>query len=187
MKFRLLYEGPIPPWKKGNLQEIHAIRKKLHPQLKELWLHEPLSIDAEKRLRFPEPSETHAGLYELRGKTTFAPVVSGRIHLQCELSITFLRKQAPGQLIGAGGDIDNRIKTLLDALSVPPFAQQQSFMDAASDDPVFCLLQDDSLVTRVSVETDRLLRSTAGEYDLVAIIQVKVSASRLTFGNMNLV
>ena len=31
MKFRLLYEGPIAPWKKGNVDTIHDIRRKVDP------------------------------------------------------------------------------------------------------------------------------------------------------------
>jgi hypothetical protein len=98
-----------------------------------------------------------------------------------------LRRQAPGQLIGDGGDIDNRIKTLLGALALPPPSQQKHFEQANSSHPIHCLLQDDSLVTKLSVETDRLLRPVGGEYDLVAIIGTKVTASRLTFTNMSLV
>jgi hypothetical protein len=188
MKFRLLYEGPIAPWSKAKLMDIHEIRRKLDPQLRELWHHQPLSEDASKFLRPFDPNDaTTIGLQEKRGETIFAPIVSKRIDLCCDLEITFLRKQAPGQLIGDGGDIDNRVKTLLDALSVPPMAQQREFRPATSSDPIYCLLQDDSLVTKLSVETDRLLRATDGEHDLVAIIQVKVSATRLSFANMSIV
>ncbi len=188
MKFRLLYEGPIAPWKRGNLQGIHAIRKDLHPQLRELWQHQPLNINTSKWLRSPEEyAGGTIGLYETRGATVFAPLVSKRRDLHCELEITFLRRQAPGQLIGEGGDIDNRVKTLLDALSVPPLAQQRDFQNSeGSTDPIYCLLQDDSLVIKLSVETDRLLRPTSNEHDLVAIIQVHVTASRLTFSNIDI-
>jgi hypothetical protein len=98
--------------------------------------------------------------------------------LACQLSITFLRQQAPGQLLGEGGDIDNRLKTLSDALRMPTKdeAQQAKIEPLADNDPIHCLLQDDALVTKVSVETDRLLRAAA-EFALVAIIQVRVLVS----------
>jgi hypothetical protein len=186
MKFRLLYEGPIAPRQKSSLQDIHAIRTGFDPQLRNLWQFQPLNDEATKWLSH-ENSPSQIGIYETRGTTVFAPLVSKRVDLRCELEITFLRKQAPGQLIGDGGDIDNRVKTLLDALSVPPFAQQDAFRDTGpSDLPIYCLLQDDSLVTKLSVETDRLLRPTNNEHDLVAIIQVWVSASRLTFANIGI-
>jgi hypothetical protein len=182
MEFRLIYEGEVAPRSKINVQDVHAIRTALDPQLKNLWQFEPLSSEADRWLKPPED-----GLHEVRGATTFAPLVSKRNHLHCELDIVFLRKQPPGQLIGEGGDIDNRLKTLLDALCVPPFSQQEIFRDVPSTEPIYCLLQDDSLVTKLSVETDRLLRPTSNEYDLVVVIQVRVTASRLTLGNVSVV
>jgi hypothetical protein len=109
----------------------------------------------------------------------FAPLVTQKNHLACELSITFLRQQRPGQLLGEGGDIDNRLKTLLDALRMPKKdeAQQAQIESRPDDDPIHCLLQDDALVTKVSVETDRLLRPAPDPLDLVAIIQVRVLVS----------
>jgi hypothetical protein len=187
MRFRLLYEGPIAPWKRGNLQEIHAIRMALDPQLRELWQHLPLRTEKGRVLHHQhEVKDTEIGILETRGSTVFAPLVTKRLDLMCELEITFLRRQAPGQLIGEGGDIDNRVKTLLDALSMPTLAQQKEFEGSTSTDPIFCLLQDDSLVTGLSVETDRLLRATNGEHDLVALIRVRTSASRLTWANIGI-
>jgi hypothetical protein len=125
---------------------------------------------------------------ERRNGILFAPLVTQNNNLTCELSILLLRQQAPGQLIGEGGDIDNRVKTLLDALRLPSTAEaQQSNVQALPADPIHCLLQDDNLVTRVNVETDRLLARTSGnQFDLLAIIEVKVSATRLTWANMGL-
>jgi hypothetical protein len=137
-------------------------------------------------LRHPEEANGNYALLERRGKAVFAPLISKRNDLLCELDVVFLRQQAAGQLIGEGGDIDNRVKTLLDALSVPPPAQAELFSDADVSTKLFCLLQDDSLVTRVSVETDRLLRQTQNRHDLVAIVQVSVRASRVTYGTLGL-
>jgi hypothetical protein len=58
---------------------------------------------------------------------------------------------------------------------------------ANRSDPTYCLLQDDSLVTKVSVETDRLLRPTSSDFGLVAIVQVTVKLSRVTLGNVSIV
>jgi hypothetical protein len=45
--------------------------------------------------------------------------------------------------------IDNRLKTLLDALRMPNTAEaQQAKIDRGDDDPIHCLLQDDALVTK---------------------------------------
>lgn len=187
MKFRLLYEGQIPPRKRADINGIHAIRMALDPQLQALWQFPPLSNSSQKLLRYKVENDPHSiDLAETRGICAFIPLVSKRIDLQCALDITFLRQQAPGQLIGDGGDIDNRLKTLLDALSVPPPSQHEHFRHVALNPgrAIFCLLQDDSLVTRMGVETDRLLRPAANEFDLVAVIQVSVTASQLSYANL---
>jgi len=190
MKFRLIYEGEIAPRQKTNVQGLHRIRKMLHPQIKNLWQFSPLDLKV-KWLCFPDDPHAYEGIdvgrigvLEKRGNVVFAPLVSKRVSLQCELDITFLRKQPKGFLVGEGGDIDNRIKTLLDALAMPPLAQQEQFRDEAEEEPIFCLLQDDSLVTKLSVETDRLLRPTDNDNDLIAIIGVNVTLSKMIFANI---
>lgn len=189
MKFRLLYEGQIPPRQRAKIDDVHAIRMALDPQLRAVWQFPPLSTSAPRLLQYKvENDPSSIGLAETRGNCPFIPIVSKKIDLQCVLDITFLRQQAPGQLIGDGGDIDNRLKTLLDALSVPPPSQHEFFREVVIETgkAIFCLLQDDSLVIRLAVETDRLLRPTASEHDLVALIQVSVTASQLTYANLGI-
>jgi hypothetical protein len=177
MQFRLLYEGDIAPLGHSDAADKHRIRMDLHPQLKTLWQYKPLS-DIKHHLRETDPSGGVA-ILERRNDVLFAPLVTRKNHLACELSITFLRQQPPGQLLGEGGDIDNRLKTLSDALRMPSKAeaQQAQIETRADNDPIHCLLQDDALVTKVSVETDRLLRPATDRFDLVAIIQVRVLVS----------
>jgi hypothetical protein len=184
MQFRLLYEGAIAPRQRSNVADIHRIRMDLHPQLKALWRYKPLS-DIEHQLRETAPPGEVA-IFERSNNVLFSPLVTRKNHLACELNITFLRQQPPGQLLGEGGDIDNRLKTLSDALRMPSTAeaQQAQIETRAENDPIHCLLQDDALVTKVSVETDRLLRPAADQFDLVAIIQVRVLVSGTpTMGN----
>jgi len=189
MKFRLLYEGEIPPRQKASLEDIQAIRMKLEPQLRALWQFPPLSNSAPRLLQYKVQNDPHSiDLVETRGNCPFIPIVSKKIDLQCALDITFLRQQAPGQLIGDGGDIDNRLKTLLDALSAPPLSQQDFFRKVVIEpgNAIHCLLQDDSLVIQLAVETDRLLRAAESDFDLVALIQVSVTASQLTYANLGI-
>ena len=127
MKFRLIFEGAIPPRPRSSLEEIHEIRLRLAPQLEALWKFDPLSGEAKEWIRHPTENPGDYAMLEQRGSSIFAPLISKRNDLQCELDVTFLRQQAAGQLISDGGDIDNRVKTLLDALSVPPPAQADKF------------------------------------------------------------
>lgn len=189
MKFRLVFEGEIRPRRAASLGHIHAIRQKFHPQLKRLWDHEPLASLKDKWLRVPnprhDPQDTiYDRILDVGGKT-YAPVVSA--HLGAELDIIFLRQQARGQLIGEGGDIDNRLKTLFDALRMPSKAEVQRLgdMTKADEDPLHCLLKDDALIHRVNVETDRLLKD-ADPFELMAIINVTVVVTHVTWGTVSL-
>ncbi|HZO42622.1 MAG TPA: hypothetical protein VFE97_25630 [Methylomirabilota bacterium] len=53
------------------------------------------------------------------GEFWFVPLISQRAGLIVELDVLFLRPQLPGAVVSSGGDLDNRIKTLLDALRIP--------------------------------------------------------------------
>ncbi len=65
----------------------------------------------------------------------------------------FLRQEDPGELVLQGGDLDNRLKTLFDALRIPDgdVAQAQN--------PTYCLLESDTLIDSFKVSTGRLLMS----------------------------
>jgi hypothetical protein len=149
MQFRLTYEGKIrstnrdPLDKKPDLLALHKhqIRSCFHGQLKQLWiankfLRERLvrpsenwprgPIAPERLARIPRSEKYKdyvrlhdivAELYPIRG-FRFLPLVVDQYDLLCSLDILFLRRDAPGTVITAG-DIDNRIKTVIDALRQP--------------------------------------------------------------------
>jgi hypothetical protein len=122
----------------------------------------------------------------------FAPLVSSRLHLIAGLEILLLRREEPGSVVTQGGDIDNRIKTLLDALRMPKDLDELPAGDApsAEEDPFFCLLEDDALVTELAIVTDRLLEpgqdSTASSH-VRLVIKVTLNATRLVWGNASLI
>jgi hypothetical protein len=64
----------------------------------------------------------------------------------------------PGSVISAG-DLDNRIKTLIDCLKIPRSKNElpADVSPLADEDPFFVLLEDDNQVTGLKVETDMLL------------------------------
>ena len=186
MQFRLLYEGPIQSRTNIKIGDIHKIRMALHPQVKALWNYKPLS-DQQHILRETCPPGDIA-IIERANNIQFAPLITQNNNMACEIDVTLLRQQAPGQLLGDGGDLDNRLKTLFDALRKPSTqeAQQAKIAPLPNDEPIHCLLQDDALVLKVSVETDRLLRPAQDRNDLVAIIQVRVILSSVTYGTIGL-
>ena len=115
MRFTLNYGGPL----KANRgpKEKQKLRRHFHCQLKRLWEQPPLA-DFTVWLK-PEVGAREISLVEAVGSFQFVPLVSKRIHMLAELGLTILRPGPPGDLVNHGGDIDNRVKTLLDALRVP--------------------------------------------------------------------
>jgi len=64
---------------------------------------------------------------------------------QAKIFLT-VRRENPGDLIPCdlilqGGNIDNRIKTLLDALRIPNDCNEIDSAPEEGEDPFFCLLQ----------------------------------------------
>lgn len=190
MQFRLVYEGPLPSAGRGNprMHEKHEIRRQLHPQLRELvTTHPKISHRLVPMDGWPE-NESYTdviGRMFSRCGFKFAPLIGADVRFlgnvsACALDILFLRRDAPGGLIKSGGDIDNRIKVLFDALRIPencgelPVGQPPT----ADETPFFCLLQDDSLITQVAVTTDRLLTPLSGGHvnDVKLVIHVKALA-----------
>lgn len=90
----------------------------------------------------------------------FQVAISPQLKTVAELDIIMLRPSPPGTIIGHGGDIDNRLKTLFDSLRLPtadeiPPDKVEDLISASP--PFFCLLKDDALITSVAVRTERLL------------------------------
>ena len=96
----------------------------------------------------------------------FVPLVTQQLSLLCSLNILFLRPDVPGNTLQSG-DLDNRIKTLLDALRLPTNADELGGYSKPGDDedPFFCLLEDDCLVSQLAIETDILLEPTGKDFD----------------------
>lgn len=183
MRFVLHYRGPLKS--NGNPMHKHEIREAFHEQLKRLWTQPPLS-EHPKLLEYHRRREGDYSLPRPFGSFVFVPLIAGEMNVVVELSVVLLRPEAPGQLITQGGDIDNRVKTLFDVLAMPrhsnaipanatPTADQKPFF--------FCLLEDDNLVTSVSVKTEQLLESCLDASMVDVIIEVKTKVTRVTMGN----
>lgn len=171
MRFRLFYRGNLQA--NARAQQKAELRKLFHSQLELLWQQDPL-VNISKYID-PDYKPDECYLGERRGSTIFYPIVSEKIWTIAELDILMLRPGEPGSIWVGGGDIDNRLKTLFDSLKVPDVNSG----DYHAEHPrMFCLLQDDKLITRVSVETDRLLDPVIGtKNEVVLVIQVHVLAS----------
>jgi len=110
------------------------------------------------------------------GERSFLPLVRDSLALNCGLQIQFLREGSPGKVY-QGGDLDGRIKLLLDALAVPQHSNQLCD-DAESPNPMYCLLEDDGLATSLDVDTGELLSLAAGPDAVHLVINVNVRVAR---------
>ena len=170
MEFRLIYSGPLSSHRGGGrggtiVKQKHAIRKQFHRQLRELWrdnhwLKQFMSkanvAQAGEEPKLVPVAEIMSSNYK-RCDFQFLPLVSKESGIACALDIILLRRDDPGNLLIQGGDIDNRIKTLFDALSIPAYDNQvEGLVPEADETPFFCLLEDDRLITEVKVTADKL-------------------------------
>jgi hypothetical protein len=207
LKFTLTYDGELPST--GNRskkpREKWEIRKHFDPQLRELWRVSPALRLANVYSVLPATGgfgayDTHHSNPQIFPKRTplsgeidmcaeierqgrkFLPLVRETYALACGLKILFLRKEGPGRVY-QGGDLDNRIKTLLDALSIP--LEQQVIADEMTiEDPIHCLLEDDSRIVSLDVQSERLLAGhTKSESEVRLIIEVDVRVTQMHIYN----
>lgn len=172
MEFRLVYAGSLlkaAGYNKSRVWEKHQIRRYLHHQLERLWSTHPLlAFYAQpahiQRDGFAGRVVKHVTIGSIAEHYEgFVPVVNTQFGMICELDILFLRAETAGNLLKhgtGGGDIDNRMKVLFDALRIPERGEVKlKEGDEPDPKPMFVLLSDDSLVTSVKITTDRLLIS----------------------------
>ena len=220
MRFRLVYAGELKSSQRDPTstqpdklaEHKQEIRKVFHRQLKQLWktnkfLREhrvyPRTISfspAEQAQQAgtwgggPDTrismSEAFASDYQENGYR-FVPLVQEKFSLSCTLDILFLRRDMPGSVISAG-DLDNRIKTLIDALRRPQSKNELRGNETPKKDeePFYCLLEDDKLVTKLSVETDNLLDPSMSNSDesrrqVHLIITVELKPYDVTMFNLS--
>lgn len=176
VKFTLHYKGKLPSCTQNDsrTKEKQELREYFEPQLELLWQEEPVlaallkrknafhafRFKGEKILSPDDHIEMHEWVWlpdmeKANERTTFyIPLVTRRNGLGCRLDIKFMRPGHPGGVIN-GGDIDNRIKTLFDGLRMPHRADE--IKGASPRASFYCLLEDDALVTDLSVATEQLL------------------------------
>ena len=195
MEFRLIYRGSLKG--SNDKEHKHDLRRKFHPQLKKLWGQTPLKefllLKGGPDIDFKRIQQSfHIGhgfdFGQEVGNCFYVPLVRSELHLVAQLRIVLLRPEPPGEIITQGGDIDNRLKTLFDALRKPVEAKEvpSRWCPEQTENPMYCLLQNDSLITTVKVTTDRLLEP-APSSEVVLLIHVRVRGTRTTSQNLSLI
>jgi hypothetical protein len=179
MQFRLIYEGPLKS-NRGPMDK-QRIRREIHTQLKELCTRPQL----QPFQCLVNAKNNRATVHELGG-FTFVPLVTEKLRHVAEIDVTLFTPEEPGRTITQGGDLDNRMKTLLDSLRIPKVLDELPKADIPSEQesPFYCVLEDDNLISRLTVSADRLLRPVADRSHVLAIIQVTPKPTYSTMGEV---
>lgn len=191
VNFRLTYEGPLKAASQSENRRVekHVIRQVFSHQL--IALHRAKGGFFNAAFENLKPEEDVPVVK--RGEFYFFSVVREKLNLVCDLDILFLRRDNPGHLVGNGGDLDNRIKVLFDALRMPQDDNEVRGLSMGTDnkgkpvDFLTCLTEDDKLITGFRVTTDRLLepaKSEAEQNNVQLVINVEIKATKLTDQNM---
>jgi hypothetical protein len=179
MNFILYYHGQLKS--NGDSKEKHSLREKFHPQLKTLWTQEPLSHFAS----FYSSPDPEFSIARQIGPYTFVPLICQAFHLVARVHLTLLRPEPSGSIVTQGGDIDNRLKTLLDALKIPERnALPPNAAPSPNDRFFFCLLEDDNLITDLSVNTKQLLGPVLKKGEVIVILDVETIKTGTLMGGM---
>lgn len=186
LKFRLVYDGPVLATrslgaageKPERAKHKFEIRRAFHDQLKNLWQGDEFlstaeiygdSVNTDIRAAIKGGGQRRklhdvlAEQYEMFG-WRFIPLAVEDFQLNCSLKILFLRREVPGGILQQG-DIDNRVKTIFDALRLPQNKTEMFGNDepGTGEDPFYVLLRDDSMITHAEIEADTLWESPPPE------------------------
>lgn len=176
MEFKLVYQGKLKS--NGDAREKHRIREIFHQQLKNLWNYPPLEEEKQWITLPSDHQHKEPSIKQVDGHY-FANLICKSKGMFCELDFLILKPDRP---ISAFGDIDNKLKTILDALRYPNVPQEipADWLQEGSQNPLICLLEDDELVTKINVNVDKLLHSNQpGEVIMIITVKVKGNLSRM--------
>ncbi len=174
LHFTLFYRGQLKA--NGKPKHKHALREAFHCQLAEMWAHPPVN-QLTPFLR-DNPVLEGRRLVQKVESYRVVPLVSKSLGAVAELDIFMLRPGAIGEILKGGGDIDNRLKTLFDALTVPRKDQLRGCGEPKPDQtPFYCLLEDDKLISAVRVETAQFLVPNIPDNEVALFIRVTVRST----------
>jgi hypothetical protein len=165
--FTLLYRGQLPARgnRKNKIKIKHAIRGEFHRQLITLVRYEPRLLHEADLLReadlvggriVPRDKDQPGPFCVTVAGIGFYPLVYRKRFLTCELAVDLLRRERPWD-VDHGGDLDNRIKVIFDALRIPH--HRDEIPSDASEKDMLCLLEDDALITTFSISTSPFLEA----------------------------
>ncbi|WP_162908141.1 hypothetical protein [Allorhizocola rhizosphaerae] len=154
MKLTLTYEGVLPSRRNGISTAKAALRSAFHPQLVE---------QVRNRVNpknLPRITSTVEG-------QEFVSIANKYLRTAVELDVLLLTRRG----VRASGDMDNRLKTLIDGLTRPQNKEQmRAFQPPHGGGPMYCLLDDDDRVVRLGIDSRRWYDPRANDGDALVVI-----------------
>lgn len=214
MRLRLIYSGELkasqqPDPHTGKPKQVsnkHQIRKAFHIQLKRFWEQDSFLNSARvvpdyygvdtfildyEKIWQPDANKQVSLNKAVANKHQefgykFVPLARKDWKLHCKLQILLLRQDGINSAVSAG-DIDNRVKTIIDALTKPAHRNQLPANESPSEgeDPFYCLLEDDGLVTSLEVESDILLLSNFPNNHAHVIVSAEIRPHTVNMFNLS--
>jgi hypothetical protein len=146
VKLHLVYYGPVKS--SGNRPQTenkHQIRRALSNQIKAFVIKHLIDIQL-----------VNGGMPKYAfGDHQFIPLVTRKLHLECDVEGVLLSPEPPSGKKTVRGDADGRRKTIIDALAMPTDNELKTL--APIDEPIYCLAEDDSLIDDSHIKPGILL------------------------------
>lgn len=178
------------------------MRLEFHKQLKRIWEKDnrfvgidrstlPLPVKVEGRLDVERPirlcrEPLRGFMFKLPLRNiSFVPLVTAPMEATCHLVVRLGRPVKPGSILYAGGDLDRRLVVLFDALRIP-LGEQDLPADISGEKEVLCLLADDSLITKLTIEPHELLGDYPDSHYVELDIDVSIKAVTPMHGTTSL-
>ncbi len=179
MELTLFYRGDLGS-NKGAKQK-QELRQAFHQQLSMFWDQHPLKDMRWLWEKNHKLYKEHCDVTSHIGDFQFIPIVSKFMYMVADINIELLRSEPPGTINAQSGDLDNRVKTLLDALRAPKNLDElpKNSSPKKDESPFFCLLEDDELIHKFSVTSRRWLEPNVSPRETILIINIKTSITRV--------
>jgi hypothetical protein len=177
----LTYEGRIPS-KASSKEAVWDMRRSFDRQLKKLWGKEPFDV-----LKKWEEAPFGGGAPNFlvhRKDQLFVPYYGHAVGVGVSLDIRLLTGMPDRQAVINAGDLDNRIKRIIDALQAP--TQNGELLDDLEPDQRWhCLVDNDSAVLGLQARLGPYLGSADPSISF-AVIVARPVAIRVTIGNIGM-
>jgi hypothetical protein len=179
MDIHLTYRGRIPS-KSTSLEAVWNMRKSFHVQLAKLWGKQPFDIleDWEKS-GFASGARNFLRQIE---DQVFVPFYSEAVGIGVQLDIKLLTGSPPQQSTISSGDLDNRIKRIIDALRAPT-QRGELIQNLLPKSRWYCVMDDGSAVKQLNASLAPYLDSDDPS-ESFAFITVRTAATKVTMDNL---